>query len=310
MSNQNFKLVSRLAPSPTGALHLGNARTFLANWLIVRSAGGKLQLRMDDLDGPRVKKGADAGVMEDLQWLGLAWDGPVVYQSDNVDAHHAALARLDVDGMLYPDQRRRRDLLGAAAGRVALDNAPLDAGDHRAQTLDPTGPVPTLRFAIPNDPITFVDALLGRRTFEPRAELGDFIVRTREGLPSYQLACVIDDHDALINHVVRGDDLLASTGRQLALHRALDLTPPTYTHLSLVIGADGRKLAKRHGDTRIAAYREAGVSSQRLLGVLARWLGIDVGEETTPGELLEHFELARVPTVPIVYDAANDPLLP
>ncbi|MEM6315057.1 MAG: glutamate--tRNA ligase family protein [Planctomycetota bacterium] len=308
-STISFAVRSRFAPTPSGSLHLGNARTFLANWILVKQAGGELMLRIDDIDAPRVIEGADVAACEDLRWLGLTWDGPAVYQSANTDAHQAAIAQLDNAGLLYRDQRQRRDLITAAAGQTALDHAPLDAGLHRAQTFDPAGPAPNLRFAIPDDPIEFHDAFVGHVRLDPRTELGDFIIRRRDGSPSYQLACVVDDHNAGINHIVRGDDLLASTGRQLTIHRALDLDPPTFTHLPLIVGRDGDKLSKRHGDQCLAAYRDNGIAAERVVALLSRWLGIDVGDEADAASLVERFELARVPREPIVFDEANDPLL-
>ena len=287
---------SRLAPSPTGALHLGNARTFLLNWLLVRGAGGTLAMRMEDLDGPRVKKGAAEEALEDLRWLGLEGDGEVLFQSTRAPAHEEALRRLQAAGLVYPCVCTRREIETAASAPNEGDEGPAYPGTCRGRFRDAaearaaTGREPAWRF---------------------RAPSGDFVVAKKSGEAAYQLAVVVDDAFQGVDTVVRGNDLLPSTPLQVLLHGALGLPVPRYVHLPLVRGPDGRRLAKRHGDTRIAAYRERGLRPERVLGLLARWSGLGDGSEASARDLLARgFDLAAVPPADPVFTGAEKELAP
>jgi len=309
--------ITRLAPSPTGALHLGNARTFLANWLMARQRGWKILLRIEDLDGPRVKRGADLEAMEDLRWLGIDWDDGPVYQSPRLKIYQDVAARLLAQGKAYPCVCTRKEVELAASAPHAEDGAAVYPGTCRgkykmiAEAQAAVGRTPAVRFAVAAGAVEFEDGFRGRCRFEPARELGDFVILKADGTAAYQLAVVIDDAEIGVTEVVRGDDLLDSTPRQILLYRALGLAErvPNYVHFPLVVGTDGRRLAKRHGDTRLSHYRRMGVSAQRVLALLARWCGVDAVSEVTAKELLNRFELARLSREPIIFTEADDRFL-
>jgi glutamyl-tRNA synthetase len=305
---------SRLAPSPTGALHLGNARTFLLNWLLVRAAGGTLALRMEDLDGPRVKRGAAERAWEDLRWLGIDGDGEPLVQSARAGAHAAALERLRAAGLAYPCVCTRSEADRAASapheGEAGAPYPGTCRGRFRSadEARAASGREPAWRFAVaPSRVVAFEDGFRGPVREEPARTSGDFVVARRGGGAAYQLAVVVDDAFQGVDTVVRGDDLLPSTPLQILIHEALGLAPPRYLHLPLVRGPDGRRLAKRHGDTRIARYREAGVPPERVLGLLARWSGLGGGDGISARDLLAGgFDLGRVPRRDPVFTTADD----
>lgn len=269
--------VSRLAPSPTGALHLGNARTFLVNWALARRGGWTLRLRIEDIDSPRVKPEAIDRTRRLLDRLGLDHDGPVVVQSHDLEPYVDAARRLAGAGRLFACDRTRRDVEQAASAPHADDGAvvfprelrPVDPAEHAW-----TGPARNHRFRVDDPPVAIDDRVRGTCVFDVAGEVGDFLVWTKRGVPSYQLAVVVDDLRQGVSDVVRGDDLLASAARQTLLYRALGAAPPTWWHLPLVVGADGRRLAKRHGDTRIERYLDEGIRVERIVGLLAATCGI------------------------------------
>lgn len=312
--------VTRLAPSPTGALHLGNARTFLLNWLLARRGGWKIVLRIEDLDGPRVKRGADRGLIEDLAWLGLDWDEGPVYQSARLPLYRRAAQSLLEAGLAYPCVCSRREIESAASAPHAEDGAAVYAGTCRGRfaSLDAaraeSGREPALRFRVPAGDVEWVDGFAGAQRIDPARRLGDFVIAKADGTAAYQLAVVVDDADLGVTDVVRGDDLLDSTPRQLLLYRALGMAEkaPSYSHLPLVVGPDGRRLAKRHGDTRLAFYRDRGVPPGRVLALLARWSGMVVAveakrpDELGPADFLAGFDLAAVPKQPAIFGPDDD----
>ncbi len=304
---------SRLAPSPTGALHLGNARTFLINWLIGRQSGWNLPLRIDDLDGPRVKAGADQQALADLTWLGLDWDGQPIYQSHRLSLYQAAVNNLLNRGLAYPCVCSRKEVESAASAPHAEDQSVRYPGtcDGRFISIHDavakTGRQPALRFRVPPGPVSFNDNFFGPQTFDLSTTSGDFVIAKADATPAYQLAVVVDDAEMGVTHILRGDDLLDSTPRQLLLYRALglDSSIPHYIHVPLVVGLDGRRLAKRHGDTRLSSYRESGVPPERIVAMLARWCGINPGhDEITARELIGKFDLANLPHHQITFDPA------
>lgn len=303
---------TRLAPSPTGALHLGNARTFLVTWALARNQGWRIVLRVEDLDGPRVKAGAAEAAVRTLAWLGMDWDEGPVYQSADLVPYVAAMQTLAGQGLAYPSDLSRGDLESAlSAPQEGSGEVPFPAGLRPPGATDPKpfeqGPR-TWRFVTPEAPVPFVDAFAGPRVTRPCEEVGDFIVWTKADQPAYQLAVVVDDARQGVTDVVRGDDLIPSTGRQMLLRRALGLgADPSYTHLPLVLGPDGRRLAKRHGDTRVESYRSAGVPAGRLIALMARWCGV----EGVPGVMsAEEFRgalrLDRIPPGSIRFSPEDD----
>ncbi|MEO6436599.1 MAG: tRNA glutamyl-Q(34) synthetase GluQRS [Tepidisphaeraceae bacterium] len=307
--------ITRLAPSPTGALHLGNARTFLINWLLARQNGWKILLRIEDLDGPRIKRGADQQVIEDLRWLGIDWDKGPIYQSQRIERYRAALDQLLASKRAYPCICTRKEVDAAASAPHAEDGAAVYPGTCRDRYAtredarrDSGAREPAIRFDTRGAVIDFSDSLSGNHHFNVESQLGDFVIAKGDGTPAYQLAVVVDDADMGVTNVVRGDDLIDSTPRQILLYQALGLSPrvPTYLHLPLVVAPDGRRLAKRHGDTRLATYRTAGVPASRVLSLLASWCGIDnLPEEPNIAALLDRFDLSRLPRTPIVFDPSG-----
>ena len=305
--------VTRLAPSPTGALHLGNARTFLVNFTLAQQQGWDLVLRIDDLEGPRVKAGADRMALEDLQWLGLQWNGPVVYQSHRRSAYDQALARLVAAGRIY-GCRCTRSQIDAAATRRGRDGSAIYPGLCRPERRSPLGEQiaglnQAARFAVETETITFTDGVIGVQQFDARQEVGDFILRKAGGEYAYQLATVVDDLDAGVTDVVRGMDLLHSTVRQIMVYEALGASRrvPNYVHLPLILGPDDLKLAKRHGDTRLSSLRQEGVSAGQVRAMLARWSGFTPsGDEIGIDEWIDRFSLEKLPREPITYDDARD----
>lgn len=224
----------RFAPSPTGLLHAGSLVAAVGSWLCARHAGGPWLVRMEDIDPPREIAGSAANILAALPAFGLVADGPVVYQSSRIAAYEAAFEQLRLDGQVFPCWCSRSDL------------AP-EGGLHRdGRCVAPPDPTraPAWRIRVPDETITFVDALQGPQRQNLRNEVGDFVVRRVEGFYSYQLACVVDDAWQGITEVVRGSDLLGSTPRQIWLQHCLGLPTPGYLHLPLVRDSEGRKLSK------------------------------------------------------------------
>ncbi|MHC4715894.1 MAG: tRNA glutamyl-Q(34) synthetase GluQRS, partial [Planctomycetota bacterium] len=239
--------MTRLAPSPTGALHLGNARTFLVNHLLAAQSGWRMLMRVEDLDGPRVKDGAEKSVLEDLRWLGLTWETPEVRQSQRSDAYREALGRLVQAGAAYPCTCSRKDVQLAASAPHREDAAGAYPGTCRgrfdsADEAAATGRPVAWRARVDDGTITVDDRFAGPRTFDLARDGGDFVVVKADETAAYQLAVVVDDAEAGVDAVVRADDLLDSAARQIHLRRLLGIeADPAYWHLPLVVGQDGRR---------------------------------------------------------------------
>jgi len=263
----------RLAPSPTGHLHLGHARTFWLAQERARTAGGTLLLRNDDLDAIRFRLDFVAAMLEDLHWLGLRWEEPVVAQSARRARYRAALEKLHAAGLIFPCTRTRRDVLEAigAPHEGGADDEPVYPPQFRppaGASLPPLGDVIAVnwRFRVPDGTtIAFDDARCGPQRAVTGHDFGDFLVWRKDNLPSYQLACAVDDAELGITEVVRGEDLIKSTFRQLLLIRALGHTAPGYFHCELMRDEQGTRLAKRHDALSLRALRERGVSPEEIL---------------------------------------------
>jgi glutamyl-tRNA synthetase len=298
-------LVGRLAPSPTGAQHVGNARSYLIAWLSIRSRGGRVVLRIEDIDSPRTKPGAARQALEDLAWLGLDWDGTPVVQTGRLALHEAALEKLKARELVYPCTCSRADVERAASAPHAEHEGPIYPGTcahrHVADAAQLDGAAYAWRIRTDDRAFAFDDRFRGLIQLGLRELGGDFVVWKSAGTPAYQLAVVVDDADQGVTEVLRGDDLVASTPRQLLLYEALGLPAPAFAHIPLVVGRDGRRLAKRHGDTRLAALRSAGVKPEMLLGLLAWSCGwLPTIEPITTRELLPLYRLGTIPRRPFV----------
>jgi len=301
----------RFAPSPTGPLHLGNAWAALLGWLWARSEGGQFALRVEDLDVARCRPELVDLLRRDLDWLGLTFDGPVVFQSQRAAVYQEALERLAGQGHVYACFCTRAEVARAAtAPHGAAEDGPryprtcagLDAADVRARSRTRT---PALRFRAPPGPVRFVDAVQGPVEQDVEATVGDFVVRRNDGVPSYQLAVVVDDAALGVTHVLRGDDLLGSTPRQIQLQHALGLPLPRYAHVPLLMGPDGKRLAKRAGPPTLTEMREARLKPERLVGLLAGWAGLSDGRPVPAEALVAHFSPERLGRAPVQVDAAQ-----
>ncbi|HEY4249503.1 MAG TPA: tRNA glutamyl-Q(34) synthetase GluQRS [Lacunisphaera sp.] len=262
----------RLAPSPTGLLHAGHARTFWVAGQRAKNAGGRLQLRNDDLDAARCRPEFISAMIEDLHWLGLVWDEPMVSQSSRISFYRTALVKLHTDGFIYPCNRSRRDVQAAASAPHEADESdePLYPMEFRPPA---DAPLPALagrettnwRFRVPDgETLIFHDGNFGEQRAIAGHDFGDFLVWRKDDVPSYQLACVVDDAAMAITEVVRGADLMRSTFRQLLVCRALGLTPPAFYHCPLVTDDNGQRLAKRHDALSIRTLREQGETPQKV----------------------------------------------
>jgi glutamyl-tRNA synthetase len=283
------KADGRFAPSPTGVLHLGNLRTALLAWLFARSAGGRFLVRIEDLDTGRVRPGFAEAQLADLAALGLDWDGEVVAQSARGALYEAALARLDTYECFCTRAEIRES---ASAAHGPPDHYP---GTCRTLTEEEraarraAGREPALRVRAGGEVVRFADRLLGAYS----GPVDDFVVRRNDGAFAYNLAVVVDDADQGVGEVVRGADLVDSTPRQLWLYRALGLAEPAYAHVPLVLGPDGRRLAKRHGAVTL---RE--VAPADALAWMASSLGL---RGAAPREMLPGFDPAALPREPTVF---------
>lgn len=268
----------RLAPSPTGLLHLGHAQTFWHAQERARAAQGLLLLRNDNLDAARCQPDFVTAMRADMRWVGLDWTEPMISQSTRIPLYRATLARLHTAGLIYPCNRSRRDVLAAAGAPHDGDDS--DEPVYPSQFRPPAGPpLPPLtdpvkcnwRFRVPDgEDLTFTDGCLGRQHARAGREFGDFLVWRKDDVPSYQLACVVDDKAMGITEVVRGADLVLSTFRQLLLYRALGLSAPAFYHCPLVTDEKGVRLAKRHDALALRTLREQGCTPKMIC---ARWDG-------------------------------------
>ncbi len=297
-------VVGRLAPSPTGQLHVGHARSFLLAWWHARSRGGRVVLRLEDLDAGRVKPGMVDACLRDLEWLGLDWDGAPLLQSADPSPIASALAELIERGLVYPCICTRREIQEAwsaphgTAGEVPYPGTCLGRfatlAEAEAASARPVG----LRLRVAPGEVRLHDGVVGAFAHDVSAEVGDFLLARRDGAYAYQLAVVVDDARQGVTEVLRGDDLLPSTPRQWLLQRALQLPSPRWFHVPLVVDEAGERLAKRRGDSTLASLREARVDPRALIAWVAASAGLPHQGLLRPDELLSAFDLARLPRAP------------
>lgn len=280
-------VTGRFAPSPTGAMHLGNARTALLAWLHSRALGGQHLLRFEDLDTGRVRPWAYDTARRDLEWLGLTWDAEYL-QSQRLEVYADALARLTAAGETYPCTCTRREIgeaIQASAG-APHGREPVYPGTCRLHAAVPGRPA-AVRWRVPAETVCVTDALTHATLCQSLpTEVGDFVLRRGDGVYAYHLAVVVDDALMGVTDVVRGADLWPATPRQVALRRALGYPAPRYLHVPLMTDFRGERLAKRGGAPPVRALREGGEEAGRVLSALARSLGWEVPEVVTARELL------------------------
>ncbi len=266
----------RLAPSPTGLFHAGHARTFMTAFVRARAHCGTLALRWDDLDGPRCRPEFVQAGIEDLHWLGINWDegddcggsyGPYS-QSKRIPLYAAALEQLRRAGLIYPCICTRKDIASAVGAPHAENEEPIYPGTCRNRSISvPDAAMVTWRFRVQDGrQVMFEDGRMGAQCFGCGRDFGDFVVWRSGNVPSYQLACVVDDAAMRITEVVRGADLLSSTARQILLQEALGLVSPSYFHCPLTLDVNGRRLAKRHDSLSIQVLRQKGLTPEAVAG--------------------------------------------
>lgn len=301
----------RFAPSPTGHLHVGGARTALFNWLLARKEGGRFVLRIEDTDRERSSEEMVRGILESMRWLGLEWDEEPVFQSEGTERHRRDVESLIEAGVAYRDfmdpeeleQIRERDPEDPALLRLPRERAET-LGHQEVKRRAAAGEPHAVRFAVPDQgETTWDDGVYDTVTFR-NADIEDFVLLRRDGTPTYNLAVVSDDHEAGIDHVIRGDDHLSNTPKQILIYRALDRPVPAFSHLPMILGPDGKRLSKRHGATAVEAYREQGILPQAMVNFLALlgWSPGDGREVMEVDELVEAFSLERVLKKSAVFD--------
>lgn len=307
----------RFAPSPTGELHVGNARTALFNWLFARHDGGCLIVRSEDTDQERTRRAFERHILEDLAWLGMDWDegpdcggayGPY-RQSERLPLYRDALRALEEKGCVYPCYCTEEALEAERLALLGRGQMPRYGGRCRSLTerergrKEAEGCRPAVRFRVPPGSVAFTDLVRGEMSF-PGEAVGDFILVRSNGVPAYNFAAVVDDHLMAVTHVIRGEDHLTNTALQLLLYNALGWTPPRFAHHALILGKDRAKLGKRHGAVAIRAYRDAGILPEALVNHLAL-VGNSFGEGIEfcrKDDMVRLFSLDRVARGGAIFD--------
>jgi len=288
-------VVTRFAPSPTGLLHIGGVRTALFSWLYARHHGGRFILRIEDTDRERSTLEATQVILDGMRWLGLDHDGEVHYQTRRYDRYRAVLQQMLVAGLAYRCYCTKEELEAMRAAQLAGKLKPRYDGRCRSRTEPRTGVEPAIRFRNPDAGEVLVeDQVHGRVVFQ-NAELDDLIIARSDGNPTYNFCVVVDDMDMGITHVIRGDDHLNNTPRQINMLRALGAPLPAYAHVPMILGADGAKLSKRHGAVSVLQYQEQGYLPDALLNYLVR-LGWSHGDQEvfTRAEMVAAFDIRDV----------------
>ena len=300
--------IGRLAPSPTGKLHVGHARSFLIAWWRARQLGGEIRMRLEDLDEGRCRPEYFDGCLQDLEWLGIDWDGEPELQSANLPRIREAARQLEASGLTFACTCSRRDIREAVSAPHHAPTAyPGTCRDrHAAWSQLAADARPALRFRVEADKtVQWRDELLGKQETAVGREAGDFVIMRRNGEPAYQLAVVVDDAAGGITEVLRGDDLVDSTAQQLLLYSALGLPAPKWVHVPLVLDDADVRLAKRHDALSLAALRSAGIDARAIVAWVARSAAMPVDGLATPEELIDVFEISRIPRAPVRSPASS-----
>ena len=290
-------VVTRFAPSPTGYLHIGGARTALFNWLYAKAKGGKMLLRIEDTDQARSTEGAILAILDGLRWLELNWDGEAVYQLARAERHREIAEQLLAEGKAYRCYATPEELQAMRDKARAEGRAPGYDGTwrHRDPSEAPEGIAPAIRFKAPREGETVIEDRVQGRVVFANKDLDDLVLLRSDGSPTYMLSVVVDDHDMGITHVIRGDDHLTNAARQTQIFKALGWKTPVYAHVPLIHGPDGAKLSKRHGALGVEAYREMGYLPAALRNYLVR-LGWSHGdaEIISTEEMIAWFDLDAI----------------
>ena len=304
-TTQNGHMTGRFAPSPTGELHLGNLRTAAVAWLSARSAGGRFLMRVEDLDRQRSRPEHEARQLADLAAIGLDWDGEVIRQSERLDRYHAAIDQLGRQGLVYECYCTRREIREEIQAAPSAPHLPPDAYPGTCRDLSPvriselraSGRQPALRLRADGQRIDFADRLAGRAG----GGVDDFVLQRNDGTPAYNVAVVVDDAEQGVTQVVRGDDLLSSTPRQIKLQRLLGYDTPEYLHVPLVLDHAGQRLAQRDGAVTLSALAEMGVTVEEVVAWILRSLGCAGPiERTTLDDVVDRFAPDAIPREPAV----------
>lgn len=302
------EVVTRFAPSPTGFLHIGGARTALFNWLYAKRHGGRMMLRIEDTDRERSTQAAIDAIIDGMKWLGLDWDGDVVYQFARAARHREVAEELLAQGKAYRCYASAQELEEMRERARAEKRPPRYDGRWRDRAPDeaPAGVPSVIRLKAPLDGETVIeDAVQGRVVF-PNKDIDDFVLLRSDGTPTYMLAVVVDDHDMGVTQIIRGDDHLTNAARQTQIYDAMGWTAPAFAHIPLIHGPDGAKLSKRHGALGVDAYRAMGYLPSALRNYLVR-LGWSQGDKEffSLPEMIEAFDLAQVHRSPARFDYAK-----
>src|SRR5213596_2582809 len=301
-------VVTRFAPSPTGFLHIGGARTALFNWLYARRHGGQMLLRIEDTDRERSTEPAIAAILDGLKWLGLDWDGDVIYQFSRAARHREAAEQLLAEGKAYRCYATSEELAAMrekarAEGRTRLYDG---MWRDRDPSTAPSGMKPTIRLKAPQTGETVIEDQVQGRVVWQNENLDDLVLLRGDGNPTYMLAVVVDDHDMGVTHVIRGDDHLINAARQKQIYDALGWDIPNMSHIPLIHGPDGSKLSKRHGALGVDAYRAMGYLPQAVRNYLVR-LGWSHGDQEifSTEEMIAAFDLPQIGRSPARFDFAK-----
>lgn len=296
------EVVTRFPPSPTGHLHLGGARTALFNYLFAKHYGGHFILRFEDTDRERSKEEYVDSIREALEWLGLLWDEGPYFQSKRLKLYQEYANKLYAEGKAYYCECSKEVLEEKKKKLLERGHKPRYDGTCREKNLPP-GPGRALRIKVPSNTEIVVEDLLRGKIIFPPDEVDDFIILRSDGTPTYQFAVVIDDITMGITHIIRGDDHISNTPKQLIIYQSLGVEPPFFAHIPMVLGPDGARLSKRHGAKSILEYREEGYLPEALINYLAR-LGWGYGDQEffTLEELIEKFDLKKINLAPARFD--------
>lgn len=301
--NTPMQIKTRFAPSPTGYLHIGGARTALFSWLYARHHKAQFLLRIEDTDRERSTEESIQAIFDGMNWLRLDWDSPPIYQTQRFDRYEQVIQKLLVEGHAYKCYCSKERLEQLREHQMATKQKPRYDG-HCRDTISPNIDMPyVIRFKNPIDGASaWNDLARGEISFE-NAELDDLIIARTDGVPTYNFVVVIDDWDMNITHVLRGDDHINNTPRQLNIFKALGVTPPLYGHLPMILGADGARLSKRHGAVSVMQYRDEGYLPEALLNYLVR-LGWSHGDQEifSLEEMIRHFSLDKINNSPATFN--------